>query len=77
VHLVGFLFIVDIADARNHESEMKFDVHESVHRDVIIKATNKMQLQGDQKVFPWLQTFITRKLRGIQKEHMLKCTDVL
>jgi hypothetical protein len=45
---------------------MTFDVHESVHRDVIIKATNKMQLQSEHKVFTWLQTFITRKLRGIQ-----------
>ena len=34
-------------------------------------------IQGEHKVFPWLQTFITRKLRGIQKEHMLKCTNVL
>ena len=23
-------------------------------------------IQGEHKVFPWLQTFITRKLRGIQ-----------
>jgi len=23
-------------------------------------------IQGENKVFPWLQTFITRKLRGIQ-----------
>jgi len=34
-------------------------------------------IQGERKVFPWLQTFITRKLRGIQKEHMLKCANVL
>jgi len=31
-------------------------------------------VQGEHKVFPWLQTFITGKLRGIQKQHMLKCT---
>ena len=34
-------------------------------------------IQGEHKIFPWLQTFVTRKLRGIQKEHMLKCTNVL
>jgi hypothetical protein len=34
-------------------------------------------MQGEHKVFPWLQTFITRKLSGIQKEHMLKWTNVL
>jgi len=26
----------------------------------------KQLIQGEHKVFPWLQTFITRKLRGIQ-----------
>ena len=26
----------------------------------------KMIVQGEHKVFPWLQTFITRKLREIQ-----------
>jgi len=36
-----------------------------------------VKIQGEHKVFPLLQTFITRKLSGIQKEHMLKCTDVL
>jgi hypothetical protein len=35
------------------------------------------QIQGEHKVFPWLQTFITRKLRGILKYWMLKCTNVL
>jgi len=35
------------------------------------------EIQGEHKVFPWLQKFVTRKLRGIQKEHMLKCTNVL
>jgi len=25
-----------------------------------------MVIQGEHKVFPWLQTFITRKLRGIR-----------
>jgi len=34
-------------------------------------------IQGEHKVFPLLQTFITRKLRGIQMEHMLKCANVL
>jgi len=34
-------------------------------------------IQGEHKVFLGLKTFITRKLRGIQKENMLKCTDVL
>jgi len=24
------------------------------------------KIQGEHKVFPWLQTFVTRKLRGIQ-----------
>ena len=36
-----------------------------------------MNVQGEHKVFPCLQTFITRKLCGIQKEHMLKCTCVV
>jgi len=35
------------------------------------------KIQGEHKVFPWLQTFITRRLRGIQKEHILKSTNVL
>jgi hypothetical protein len=25
-----------------------------------------LKVQGEHKVFPWLQTFITRKIRGIQ-----------
>jgi len=25
-----------------------------------------LDIQGEHKVFPWLQTFVTRKLRGIQ-----------
>jgi len=25
-----------------------------------------IEIQGEHKVFPWLQTYITRKLRGIQ-----------
>jgi len=36
----------------------------------LFQVTNLMHnffiLQGEPKVFPWLQTFITRKLRGIQ-----------
>ena len=27
---------------------------------------NSLKIQGEHKIFPWLQTFITRKLRGIQ-----------
>jgi len=27
---------------------------------------NTADIQGEYKIFPWLQTFITRKLRGIQ-----------
>jgi len=27
---------------------------------------SSFNIQGEHKVFPWLQTFITRKLRGIQ-----------
>jgi len=27
---------------------------------------NDEKVQGEHKVFPWLQIFITRKLRGIQ-----------
>ena len=34
-------------------------------------------IQGEHKVFPRLQTFITRKPQLKQKEHMLKCTNVL
>jgi len=36
-----------------------------------------LKVQGEHKVFPWLQNFITRKLRGIQKKHMLNCTNML
>jgi hypothetical protein len=48
----------------------------NIMNDVIFKMWFLI-IQGEHKVFPWLQIFITRKLRGIQKEHMLKCTDVL
>jgi hypothetical protein len=33
-------------------------------------------IQGDHKVFPWLQTFITRKLRGIQTYIFLRVTQL-
>ena len=34
-----------------------------------------IEIQGDHKVFPWLQTFITRKLRGIQTYFFFKCNS--
>jgi len=34
------------------------------NHDTKTKSANN--IQGEHKVFPWLQTFITRKLRGIQ-----------
>ena len=42
-----------------------------------IRHTPYCLLQGEHNVFPWLQIFITRKLRVIQKEHKLKCANVL
>ena len=32
----------------------------------IFEKLDCMYIQGDHKVFPWLQAFVTRKLRGIQ-----------
>jgi hypothetical protein len=32
----------------------------------LIYVTYFADIQGEHKVFPWLQTFITRKVRGIQ-----------
>jgi len=34
-----------------------------------------VEIQGEHKVFPWLQTFITRKLRGIQTFFFFKCNS--
>jgi len=34
-------------------------------KGVITCSTKRWHLQGEHKVFPWLQTFIARKLRGI------------
>jgi hypothetical protein len=33
-------------------------------------------IQGEHKVFPWLQTFITRKLRGIRQFLFSKCYSI-
>jgi len=33
---------------------------------LIASKFNNQKIQGEHKVFPWLQTFIARKLRGIQ-----------
>jgi hypothetical protein len=33
------------------------------------------KIRGERKVFPWLQTFITRKLRGIKTYIFLKCNS--
>jgi hypothetical protein len=44
---------------------------------VTMDSTIRIYVQGEHKFFPRLQTFITRKLHGIQKDHMLKCTNVL
>ena len=30
------------------------------------RESNRSEIQVEHKVFPWLQTFITRRLRGIQ-----------
>jgi len=48
-----------------------FDVFLTVHHSIDLFQINNLMhnsfiLQGEHKVFPWLQTFITRKLRGIQ-----------
>jgi hypothetical protein len=32
----------------------------------VLNGFFKIKIQGEHKVFPWLQTFITRKIRGIQ-----------
>ena len=34
-------------------------------------SLNKLQIQGEHKVFPWLQTYITRKLLYVEYKHIL------
>jgi hypothetical protein len=49
--------------------ELQFNKHHKVYRTQygnFISRGNVEEVQGEHKVFPLLQTFITRKLRGIQ-----------
>jgi len=48
-----------------------------VVRFAAINAHVLNYLQGEHKVFPWLQTFITRKLRGIQTYFFLPLLKLL
>ena len=39
---------------------------DDMFRPLFYAILRAQDMQGEHKVFPWLQTFITRKLRGIQ-----------
>ena len=45
----------------------------ALYTDFYIKLN--INIQGVHKVFPWLQTFITRKLRGMQTYFFSKCNS--
>jgi len=55
---------------------MKFETCTVVSKVSKELAVYIFNIQGEHKVFPWLQTFITRKLRGIQTHFFFsKCNS--
>ena len=69
-HIQSSCFVVPPRKYLNSTAACATDIlvksHHKNKKITSLPGISDGKIQGERKVFPWLQTFITRKLRGIQ-----------